>query len=96
MTEKRGYPNPNYSDRDVDTFEPLEVNAQIMIDDKDYRELVVKAALFDLISATIKGRIDRNYHYAVVDSDFIMAITGMDAYLAQKKAEAHAEEVEDE
>ena len=86
MNEVRGYPNPNYTDKDIG-IEQLEVNAQIMIDDKEYRELVTKAAMFDLLTANIKGRIDYGDHYSDVDSDLVLAITGMDVYKSMKKAQ---------
>jgi len=68
MSEKRGYPNPNYGTEDVG-LEPIEMNAQIMIDDKEYREVVSKAAMFDCLASAIRamGRIN---------DDVVMAITG--------------------
>jgi len=92
MSEKRGYPNPNYNEEDILPGAPLEVKAEVMIDDKDYRELVLKAGLFDLITANIKAAIDYGHHYSEVDDSFILAITGMDAYKAKKKAEKAAKE----
>ena len=92
MSEKRGYPNPNYNEEDILPGAPLEVKAEVMIDDKDYRELVLKAGLFDLITANIKASIDYEHHYNDVDDSFIMAITGMDTYKAKKKAEKEAKE----
>lgn len=94
MSEKRGYPNPNYTEQDILPGIPLEVNAAITLDDKDYRELVAKAALFDLLTANIKSRIDYGNHYNDVDSDIVLALTGMDIYKDRKKAEKRAAETE--
>ena len=95
MSEKRGYPNPNYTEKDILPEGQLEMKAEVMIDDKDYRELVVKAALFDMITANVKANIDYNLHYNDVDEDFILAITGMDAYKAKKKAEEEKQNGQD-
>ena len=95
MSEKRGYPNPNYTEEDILPGAQLEMKAEVMLDDKDYRELVVKAAFFDLITANIKGSIDYGDHYNDVDTDLVLALTGMDVYKAQKKAEKKEKESED-
>ena len=67
MCEKRGYPNPNYTDEDIREGLPLEMNAEIMIDDKEYRELVAKAAALDILTARIRatGKIEDEVVYAV-------------------------------
>ena len=97
---KTGYPNPNYTEEDIREGVPLEMNAEIMIDDKEYRELVAKASAFDIITAEIKSRIDYDNisEYHLVDDDMILQITGMAAYRRQKmweekqKAEGTASE----
>ena len=89
MSEKRGYPNPNYTEEDIMEGLPLEVNAEVMIDDEEYRELVSKAAAFDIITAEIKSKIDYDNcsNYALVDDDFILQVTGMAAYKRRKEWE---------
>ena len=65
---KRGYPNPNFTEEDIQEGTPLEMNAEILIDDKEYRELVAKAAALDILTARIKangGKIEEEVVYAV-------------------------------
>ena len=61
MSEKRGYPNPDYTEEDV-----LEVKADLRIEDNEYRELVAKAAALDILAARIKatGKIEEEVVYA--------------------------------
>lgn len=61
MSEKRGYPNPDYTEEDV-----LEVKAALQIDDNEYRELCYKAAALDILTARIKtkGKIEEEVVYA--------------------------------
>ena len=61
MSEKRGYPNPDYTEEDV-----LEVKADLRIDDNEYRELCYKAAALDILAARIKatGKIEEEVVYA--------------------------------
>lgn len=61
MSEKRGYPNPDYTEEDV-----LEVKAALQIDDNEYRELCYKAAALDILAARIKatGKIEEEVVYA--------------------------------
>lgn len=61
MSEKRGYPNPDYTEEDV-----LEVKAALRIDDNEYRELCYKAAALDILTARIKatGKIEEEVVYA--------------------------------
>lgn len=61
MNEKRGYPNPDYTEEDV-----LEVKAALQIDDNEYRELCYKAAALDILAARIKatGKIEEEVVYA--------------------------------
>ena len=65
---KHGYPNPDYRREDVG-LEPIEMNAVIQIDDKEYRELVGKAAMYDTLKAAIKAM-------GKVDDDVVRALTG--------------------
>lgn len=61
MSEKRGYPNPDYTEEDV-----LEVKADLRIDDNEYRELCYKAAALDILAERIKatGKIEEEVVYA--------------------------------
>lgn len=61
MSEKRGYPNPDYTEEDV-----LEAKADLRIDDNEYRELCYKAAALDILAARIKaaGKIEEEVVYA--------------------------------
>lgn len=70
MCEKRGYPNPDYTDDDVMTEEAfLEEVGLVTVDTDHYEELVTKAAMFDCLTSTIKltGK---------VDDDVVKALTG--------------------
>ena len=88
MSEKRGYPNPNYTDKDVG-LEQLEVNAQIMIDDNEYREMVAKATAFDILTADLKAKIDCGCSsYDLINDSLVLAVTGMGAYKRRKEFEA--------
>jgi len=94
MSEVRGYPNPNYRMQDVG-LEPLEMNAQICLDDKEYRELVTKAAAFDVLVTELKSKIDYGYSYSLVDTDFVLQVTGMSAYQRKKEWEERQKTKED-
>lgn len=61
MSEKRGYPNPDYTEEDV-----LEAKVDLRIDDNEYRELCYKAAALDILAARIKatGKIEEEVVYA--------------------------------
>ena len=70
MSEKRGYPNPDYTDDDVMTEEEiLEEIGLVTLDTDHYEELVSKAAMFDCLASAIKltGK---------VNDDVVKAITG--------------------
>ena len=106
MCEKRGYPNPNYTEEDFG-MPPIDLTAEICLDDKEYRELVGKAHAFDIIVNEIKSKIDFNAYtsdYSLVDDDMILQVTGMAAYRRRKifeedqkaNATASAEEREKE
>lgn len=85
---KRGYPNPNYTDEDIQDGIPLEMNAEIMIDDKEYRELVAKAAALDILTADIKSKIDTgDSDYNLVNDAVVLSVTGMAAYKRMKDFE---------
>lgn len=88
MSEKRGYPNPNYTEKDIG-LEPIELNAQICIDDKEYRELCQKAAALDILTADIKSKIDTGStnRYDLVNDSIVLAVTGMGAYKRRKEFE---------
>ena len=64
MSEKRGYPNPDYTEEDV-----LEVKADLRIDDNEYRELCYKAAALDILTARINATGE-------VEEEVVHACTG--------------------
>ena len=68
MSEKRGYPNPNYTEGDILEAIPMEVRTELLLDDQ-LVEYIQKAALFDCLANTIRitGK---------VDDDVVKAITG--------------------
>lgn len=93
---KRGYPNPNYTDEDIQDGIPLEMNAEIMVDDTEYRQLVSKAAALDIITADIKAKLDYGYDYNLVNDDIVLAVTGMNVYKRKIKAERKEEKADGE
>ena len=86
MSEKRGYPNPNYTDKDVITEEEatLEEVGLVTLPVDHYEMLVSKAAALDIIAADIKANIDAKKSYSRVNDSIVMAVTGMNAYLVSK------------
>ena len=64
MNEKRGYPNPDYTEEDV-----LEVKADLLIKDSEYRELCYKAAALDILTARINAT-------GKVEDEVVHACTG--------------------
>lgn len=68
MSEKRGYPNPNYTEGDILESIPMEVKTELLLDDQ-LIEFIQKAAMFDCLANTIRitGK---------VDDDVVKAITG--------------------
>ena len=68
MSEKRGYPNPNYTEEDVLPGVPLEVNSELILSD-ELIEFIQKAAALDILSAAVKAT-------GKVDDDLVRAITG--------------------
>ena len=83
---KRGYPNPNYTEKDVITEEEaiLEEVGLVTLPVDHYEMLVSKAAALDIIAADIKANIDAKKSYSRVNDSLVMAVTGMNAYLVKK------------
>lgn len=85
MEEKRGYPNPNYTDEDV-MSEPLEVKEEITIDETvvispdKFEKLCAKAAALDILTAHIKKT-------GKVNDDIVFAVTGTTDIKVQNKAD---------
>jgi hypothetical protein len=70
MSEKRGYPNPNYTEEDVMADgEILEEIGLVTLEPDHYEELVSKAAMLDCLASAIKSM-------GKVDDDVVKAITG--------------------
>lgn len=68
MSEKRGYPNPNYTEEDILPGIPVEVKSEILLDDQ-LIEFIQKSAMFDCLTATIKAM-------GKVDDAVVRALTG--------------------
>ena len=85
MSEKRGYPNPDYTDEDV-MSEPVEVKEEITIDEtvvispEKFEQLCSKAAALDILTAHIKKT-------GKVDDDIVFAVTGTTDIKVQNKAD---------
>lgn len=79
---KRGYPNPNFTEEDIQEGMPLEMNAEILIDDKEYRELVTKAAALDILTARIRatGKIEDEVVYAITGTTKDQIMTEADKF----------------
>jgi len=71
MSEKRGYPNPDYEDEDVMIEEgiALEDLGMVAVDLEHYEDLVVKAARLDLLAEAIRKS-------GKINDDIVRAITG--------------------
>ena len=71
MSEKRGYPNPNYTEEDVMTEEEaiLEEVGLVTLPVDHYEMLVSKAAAIDILTADLKRR-------GSVNDDIVLAVTG--------------------
>lgn len=71
MSEKRGYPNPNYTEEDVMTEEEaiLEEVGLVTLPVDHYEMLVSKAAALDILTADLKRR-------GSVNDDIVLAVTG--------------------
>ena len=68
MSEKRGYPNPNYTEDDIMPGIPMEVKTELIMDDQ-LIEYIQKAAMFDCLATAIRLT-------GHVDDDVVKAITG--------------------
>ena len=68
MSEKRGYPNPNYTEGDIMPGIPMEVRTELLLDDQ-LVEYIQKAAMFDCLASTIKTT-------GKIDDDVVRALTG--------------------
>ena len=69
MSEKRGYPNPNYTEADVmEGVELKEIKSELILDEQ-LVEYIQKAAKFDCLANTIRLT-------GHVDDDVVKAITG--------------------
>ena len=66
MSEKRGYPNPNYTEQDI--LPTCEVRSDLILDDQ-LIEFIQKTAMFDCLASAIKLTGE-------VDDDMVRAITG--------------------
>ena len=85
MSEKRGYPNPNYTEEDI-ASEPVELKEEITIDEtviispEKFEELCSKAAALDILTAHINKT-------GKVDDDIVFAVTGTTDIKIQTKAD---------
>lgn len=68
MSEKRGYPNPNYTEGDILQGIPMEVKTELLLDDQ-LVEYIQKAAIFDCLASAVKSM-------GKVDDDVVRALTG--------------------
>lgn len=68
MSEVRGYPNPNYTDKDILPGVPVEVRSELIMDDQ-LIEYIRKSAMFDCLANAVKLTGE-------VDEDLVKAITG--------------------
>lgn len=68
MSEKRGYPNPDFTEEDVLSSEPMELKAEMILDDQ-LIEYIQKSALYDCLAAAVKLTGE-------VNEDLVKAITG--------------------
>ena len=71
MSEKRGYPNPNYTEDDVTTEEEaiLEEVGLVTLPVDHFEMLVSKAAALDILKSDLERRND-------VNDDIVRAVTG--------------------
>ena len=68
MSEVRGYPNPNYTEKDILPGVPVEVRSELILDDQ-LIQYIQKAAMFDCLACAVKLTGE-------VDDDLVKAITG--------------------
>ena len=91
MEEKRGYPNPNYTDEDIMT-EPVEVKEEVMIDDvvvitpEKFEQLCSKAAALDILTAAVsrKGEVNADIVWAVTGASANVVVENLKKDAAQK------------
>ena len=75
MNEKRGYPNPNYTEEDIPTGKVTEENFLelapeiVTINTDHYEELVAKAAALDILTSYIQKT-------GKIDDEIVKAVTG--------------------
>ena len=75
MSEKRGYPNPNYTEEDILTGKVTEENFLelapeiVTINTDHYEELVAKAAALDILTSYIQKT-------GKIDDEIVKAVTG--------------------
>ena len=87
MSEKIGYPNPNYTEEDIGT-EPAEVKGEIMIDEtviispEKFEQLCAKASALDILTAYIQktGKVEDDIVFAVTGTTDIKIETKADNY----------------
>ena len=87
MSEKIGYPNPNYTEEDIGT-EPVEVKEEIMIDEtviispEKFEQLCAKASALDILTAYIQktGKVEDDIVFAVTGTTDIKIETKADNY----------------
>lgn len=85
MSEKIGYPNPNYTEEDIGPA-PMELHEEItaeeivIISPEKFEELCSKAAALDILTAHINKT-------GKVDDDIVFAVTGTTDIKVQNKAD---------
>lgn len=77
MSEKIGYPNPNYTEEDVGRApvqleQTIDADEIVIIHPGEYRELCSKAAALDILSASL-------HRTGEVNDDLVWAVTGAKA-----------------
>ena len=82
MAQGRGYPNPNYTDEDVEREYVKEPT--VTLPASLFFELSSKALALDIITEDIKANIDAKKSYSRVNDSLVMAVTGMNTYLVKK------------
>ena len=79
MSEKRGYPNPNYTEGDI-LNEEIAIDEIVIIPPDKYDQLCSKAAALDILKAYIMKT-------GKVDSDIAFAVTGTTDIKVHNKAD---------
>ena len=87
MSEKRGYPNPNYTEEDlasepVELKEEIELEEMVIISPEKFEQLCSKAAALDILTAHITktGKVDDDIAFAVTGTTDIKIQTKADDY----------------